>query len=80
MAVFKLNLESRFTLRSLNNNLVREIVQQVDRHFCGARIWRLNAFEIETRVVLELICSEAASFSEPQLPPEVASLRHILLT
>jgi hypothetical protein len=54
-------------------------VQQTERHFRGAWIWRPNDSEVETRVALELICSEAARFSEPQLPPEVASLRHALL-
>jgi hypothetical protein len=35
--------------------------------------------EVETIVFLEAICSEAASFSEPQLPPEIVSLKRALL-
>jgi hypothetical protein len=39
----------------------------------------LNDLEVETGVFLELICCEAASFSEYQLPPKVADLKHALL-
>jgi hypothetical protein len=35
--------------------------------------------EVEVRVFWELICSEAASFSEPLLPPKVAFLRHAFI-
>jgi hypothetical protein len=55
------------------------IVSQVNRNFCGERIWRPNAFEVETRMFSELVCSEAVSFLEPQLPPNIASLRRAIL-
>jgi hypothetical protein len=56
-----------------------KIVSLVEWNFFGALIWHPNAFEVETRVFLELMCYEAVSFSEPQLPPKFASLKHVLL-
>jgi hypothetical protein len=35
--------------------------------------------KVKTGVLLELICPEAVSFLEPQLPTKVASLKHTLL-
>jgi hypothetical protein len=39
----------------------------------------VNAFEVQTRVFLKMIWSEVFSRSEPQIPPEVASIKHALL-
>jgi hypothetical protein len=38
-----------------------------------------NALQVEIKVFLELICSEAASFSKPQLPTKVTFLKLALL-
>jgi hypothetical protein len=35
--------------------------------------------KVKTRVLLEKICFDAASFSEPHLPTEFAFIRHALL-
>jgi hypothetical protein len=48
-------------------------------NFCRVHVLHLNALEVDNREFLEPICSEEASFSEPQLPPEVAFLKPNLL-
>jgi hypothetical protein len=35
-----------------------------------------NALEVQTRVFMELICSMAVSFSEPQLSTKVSTLKY----
>jgi hypothetical protein len=52
------------------NNFVRKTDEQVDGHLYEARVSCLNVFEVQMRVLLEIVYySEAQSFSEPQLPP-----------
>jgi hypothetical protein len=38
-----------------------------------------NALKVEIKVFLEVVCSEAESFSKPQLPTKVAFLKLALL-
>jgi hypothetical protein len=71
-------LPSRFLAMGIHVTVCK-MVSQVDRNACGGQTCCSNASEVETRMFLEMICYVAASFSEPQLPPEVASLKHALL-
>jgi hypothetical protein len=64
----------------LFNNLVcKRVYNKFLSNSCREKILLLNVLEAGTGVFWELDCSETASFSEPQLPPEVASLKHALL-